>query len=321
MIDELVDLQATPDTRGIPIKKVGIRKFKMPVKIRDRKDEVQTVVATISLSTSLHATDKGTHISRLIETLMDCREDMMSLDYVNKVLMEMRKRLGADNTHLEFEFDYFIMVPAPISDKLSPSHYPCKFIGDMHGDKIELRLEVGIWYTSLCPCSKEISEYGAHNQRSLATVQLRPNGTFIWFEDIIGLVNSSVSCPIYNLLKRPDEKHVTEHAYENPKFVEDMVRDLWIAISNAYHDQIEDLEIEVIHEESIHQFDAFARIDAAHIEPTLDEGYVVKGNLKAREIRRAGGIPVPDGMTREETQRIVTETAQRLNRSILSNVK
>jgi len=199
---------------------------------------------------------KGTHMSRFVE-ILNAHDMEISVDSFRDMLAEMSKRLEADRGYIEMSFPYFINKAAPVSGVKSLLDYHVTFIGEVHNGTDITKIRVVVPVTSLCPCSKEISERGAHNQRSHVTVTVRTN-TFVWIEDVIDLVEKQASCELYGLLKRPDEKFVTERAYDNPKFVEDMVRD--IAAQLNKDERIEAYVVESENFESIHNHSAYAMI-------------------------------------------------------------
>lgn len=252
----IADVQATPDTRQIPIDKVGIKDIRHPVRVRDRSQGEQHTIATFNMFVELPHNFKGTHMSRFVEILNN-HEPEISVKSFKDMLVEMRERLEAETGHIEMHFPYFINKAAPVSGVKSLMDYEVSLIGEITGEETSTTIRVIVPVTSLCPCSKKISDYGAHNQRSHVTVTVRTN-TFVWIEDVIDLVEKEASCELYGLLKRPDEKHVTERAYDNPKFVEDMVRDV-AARLNA-DDRIDAYTVESENFESIHNHSAYALI-------------------------------------------------------------
>jgi len=252
----IADVQASPDTRQIPIDKVGIKDIRHPVRVRDRSQGEQHTIAQFNMYVELPHNFKGTHMSRFVEILNN-HEPEISVESFKDMLAEMRERLEAQTGHIEMHFPYFINKAAPVSGVQSLMDYQVAFTGEINGDDSSTTIKVVVPVTSLCPCSKKISDYGAHNQRSHVTVSVRTN-KFIWVEDIIDLVEQEASCELYGLLKRPDEKHVTERAYDNPKFVEDMVRDV-AARLNA-DDRIDAYTVESENFESIHNHSAYAMI-------------------------------------------------------------
>ena len=251
------DVQNSIDTRQLAINKVGIKDIRHPVKVRDRGGGEQHTIALFNMYVNLPHNFKGTHMSRFVEILnIPGRE--ISVDSFKDMLVEMTGRLEAEAGHIEMTFTYFVDKAAPISGVRSLMDYEVTFIGEIRDGQPVMNLKVVVPVTSLCPCSKKISRYGAHNQRSHVTINVRTQG-FIWIEDLIDLVEKEASCELYGLLKRPDEKYVTERAYENPKFVEDMVRD--IAAKLNRDDRVAAYSVESENFESIHNHSAYAMIE------------------------------------------------------------
>ncbi len=251
------DVQNSADIREIPINKVGIKDIRHPVRIRDRDAGEQHTVANFNMYVNLPHNFKGTHMSRFVE-ILNQHEREISVESFKEMLREMTERLEAESGHIEMSFPYFINKTAPVSGVQSLMDYDVSFIGEIHGGKVGMTIKVVVPVTSLCPCSKKIADYGAHNQRSHVTVTVRLQD-FIWIEELIELVEQEASCELYGLLKRPDEKQVTERAYDNPKFVEDMVRDV-AARLNA-EDRISAYVVESENFESIHNHSAYALIE------------------------------------------------------------
>jgi GTP cyclohydrolase I len=256
----IADVQGYDDTRRIDIDKVGIKDIKHPVRVKDRSGGEQHTVATFSMLVYLPHNYKGTHMSRFVE-ILNRREKEITVETFQLMLPEMVKRLNSEKGIIEMRFPYFVNKQAPVSKVESLMDYDVTFIGEHSDGKTDMTLKVIVPVTSLCPCSKEISEYGAHNQRSHITVTalLAPAPSFVWIEDIVDLVESIASCELWALLKRPDEKWVTERAYENPKFVEDMVRDAAHKLNQD--DRIVKYTIESENFESIHNHSAYALIE------------------------------------------------------------
>ena len=251
------DVQNSADTRRLAINKVGIKDIRHPVRVRDRSGGEQHTIATFNMYVNLPHNFKGTHMSRFVEILnVPGRE--ISVDSFKDMLTEMTGRLEAEAGHIEMTFMYFVTKAAPVSGVRSLMDYEVTFIGEIRDSRPTMNVKVVVPVTSLCPCSKKISKYGAHNQRSHVTVNVRVQN-FIWIEDIIDLVEKEASCELYGLLKRPDEKYVTERAYDNPKFVEDMVRD--IAAKLNQDDRVAAYAVESENFESIHNHSAYAMIE------------------------------------------------------------
>jgi GTP cyclohydrolase I len=251
------DVQSGADTRRIAINKVGIKDIRHPVRIRDRNGGEQHTIANFNMYVNLPHNFKGTHMSRFVE-ILNRREREISVSSFKDMLAEMAGLLEAEAGHIEMSFPYFVTKSAPISGVQSLMDYAVTLTGEIRKGKTILNIKVVVPVTSLCPCSKKISRYGAHNQRSHVTVNVRTRG-FIWIEELIELVEQEASCELYGLLKRPDEKYVTEKAYENPKFVEDMVRDI-AARFNA-DERIGAYAVESENFESIHNHSAYAMIE------------------------------------------------------------
>ncbi len=251
------DVQNQRDTRNIPIDKVGIKSLRYPVTVRDRRDGYQATVATVNMYVDLPHEYKGTHMSRFVEMLHMLKQEV-SLKKFSVLLDEMKKHLNAASAHIEMVFPYFIEKKAPISGVPGLMDYTCRIAGTSNSNnEVDLVSEVNVPITSVCPCSKEISEQGAHNQRGEVKLQTRFK-RFIWLEDMIELVESCASCDVFSILKRVDEKQVTEKGYANPKFVEDIVRD--VAARLMQDDNIIWFSVSAENFESIHNHSAFAHI-------------------------------------------------------------
>jgi GTP cyclohydrolase I len=251
------DVQNTVDTRHLAIDKVGIKSIRHPVIVKDKSGGEQHTVAVFNMYVHLPQHFKGTHMSRFVE-ILNKNERAISVESFESILREMVSRLEAESGHVEMTFPYFVNKAAPISGVKSLLDYEVTFIGEINQGHYDITVKVLVPVTSLCPCSKKISDYGAHNQRSHVTVTALIND-FIWIEDIIDLVEKQASCELYGLLKRPDEKYVTERAYDNPKFVEDMVRD--VAAQLNAEKRIDAYVVESENFESIHNHSAYALIE------------------------------------------------------------
>ena len=253
----IADVQNSADTRHLAIDRVGIKAIRHPMKIRERAGGVQHTVAMFNMYVGLPHHFKGTHMSRFVE-ILNAHERELSVETFQVMLREMVKKLEAESGHVEMTFPYFIRKKAPVSGVESLMDYEVTFTGEIQQDKQMFTMKVLVPVTSLCPCSKKISDYGAHNQRSHVTVTARVND-FVWVEEIVELVEKQASCELYGLLKRPDEKYVTQRAYDNPKFVEDMVRDVAaLLVADA---RIEAFVVESENFESIHNHSAYAMIE------------------------------------------------------------
>ena len=255
--DNIADVQSSADTRHIAIDKVGIKDIRHPVRVKDRSEGEQHTVANFNMYVNLPHNFKGTHMSRFVE-ILNLHEREISVQSFKQMLSEMTERLEAEAGHIEMTFPYFINKTAPVSGVQSLLDYEVSFIGEIRGSDPEMQIKVVVPVTSLCPCSKKISERGAHNQRSHVTVTAT-TCDFVWIEELIELIEQQASCELYGLLKRPDEKFVTERAYDNPKFVEDMVRD--IAAKLNQDERICAYMVESENFESIHNHSAYALIE------------------------------------------------------------
>ena len=253
----IADVQGSADTRRIAIDKVGIKDIRHPVRVCDRGGLEQHTVANFNMYVYLPHNFKGTHMSRFVQ-ILNSPERELSVDSFKEMLQEMSRRLESAAGHIEMRFPFFVNKRAPVTGVESLLDYEVTFIGEIRDGHPTLDIKVVVPVTSLCPCSKEIAAYGAHNQRSHVTVQVRTRG-FIWIEEIIELVEREASSQLYGLLKRPDEKYVTEHAYDNPKFVEDMVRD--VATRLNADERVAAYVVESENFESIHNHSAYALIE------------------------------------------------------------
>ncbi|WP_043757290.1 GTP cyclohydrolase FolE2 [Imhoffiella purpurea] len=256
-VTDIADVQGSADTRRIAIDKVGIKDIRHPVRVRERGGSEQHTVATFNMYVYLPHDFKGTHMSRFVQVLNN-HEREISVSSFKEMLVEMSDRLESEAGHIEMRFPYFISKKAPVSGVESLLDYEVTFIGEIRHGEPRLQLKVAVPVTSLCPCSKKISAYGAHNQRSHVTVQVRMQG-FMWLEELIELIEREASSELFGLLKRPDEKYVTEHAYDNPKFVEDLVRD--VAKRLNQDERILSYVVEAENFESIHNHSAYALIE------------------------------------------------------------
>jgi len=253
----MIDIQNQKDFRNIDIAKVGVKHIKYPIIVLDRACGTQTVNATINMYVNLPHHFKGTHMSRFVEVLNEFK-GQISIKTFQTVLEKTRQKLHAQSAHMEIEFPYFLEKMAPVSHAKSFMEYRCLFSGENNIDRTDFLVGVVVPVTTVCPCSREISKFGAHNQRSIVTVKLRFK-KFFWIEDLIAIVEMCASSGIYSILKREDEKYVTERAFENPKFVEDVVRD--IAEVLARDANITWFAIEAENFESIHNHSAYAYLE------------------------------------------------------------
>ncbi len=253
----LTDVQARKDTRNMPIDKVGVKRIRHPIVVKDRSQGNQRTIANINMYVNLPHHFKGTHMSRFLEVLAE-HDGAISVENLPDLLRKIQRRLAAEEAHIDLAFPYFINKKAPVSGVSGLMDYDVRFSGVLRGDRFQLTLGVTAPVTSLCPCSKEISDYGAHNQRSQVTVTLRCK-KFIWVEEVIEIIERNASCELYAILKRPDEKYVTERAYEQPKFVEDMVRGLAVDLDDD--PRVLWYTVESENFESIHNHSAYAFIE------------------------------------------------------------
>jgi GTP cyclohydrolase I len=256
LTDSIPDTQASEDLRRIAIDRVGIKDIRHPVVVRDRSGREQHTVAKFNMYVQLPHNFKGTHMSRFVEILNE-HEYEISVENFIRMVNETAGRLDARDSHVEMTFPYFVQKAAPVSRVKSLMDYDVTFTGEVKSGQSEIWVKVLVPITSLCPCSKSISDYGAHNQRSHVTVNVKIR-EFLWIEELIDMVEKIASCELYGLLKRPDEKYVTERAYDNPKFVEDIVRDVAVQL-NADH-RIAAYTVESENFESIHNHSAYAYI-------------------------------------------------------------
>ncbi len=253
----LEDIQSHRDHRQIAIDKVGVKDIVYPITVLDKTRGEQHTVANVDMFVGLPHHFKGTHMSRFVEVLNEYRHGIAVHNF-RDILEKIRERLDAVSAHMEMHFPYFMEKSAPVSRESSILSYPCAFKGVLQENRYDLIVEVQVPVTSVCPCSKAISSVGAHNQRSQVTVAVRFR-EFVWIEDLIHLVESRASCEVYSLLKRSDEKYVTEKAYHNPKFVEDIVRD--VAQALIREPNVTWFSVESENFESIHNHNAYAYVE------------------------------------------------------------
>ncbi|MCL2833971.1 MAG: GTP cyclohydrolase FolE2 [Treponema sp.] len=254
------DIQNQADTRDVPLSKVGVKGLEYPIQVLDKVKKVQHTTATVDLFADLPRHFKGAHMSRFIEIFHNYRDDL-SMPRFMEMLSEIRHELDAESSFGSVSFPYFIEKKAPVSGLPGIMSYRCKYQGAVNGKpgrtgkKRRFTVAVTVPVATVCPCSKAISDRGAHNQRGSVTAELEL-GPFFWIEDIIDIVEKAASSPVYSLLKREDEKYVTEHAYDNPRFVEDLVRDVYTGIRDL--NQFPRFSVEAENLESIHNHSAFA---------------------------------------------------------------
>ena len=264
------DIQNSPDHRNIDLREAGIKDLKYPITILDKEEREQTTVADISMSVSLPHHFKGTHMSRFLEVLTSsgCR---FTGSTIPQVLQKLKLALDAESAKIRIEFPYFLTKQAPVSKAEAKMSYTCAFTGESSRDEEDFILTVTVPVSTLCPCSKEISTDGAHNQRGYITMDVRTrmneDGTFamLWIEELVAIAETSASAPLYTILKRPDEKHVTEQAYNNPVFVEDIVRN--VAIKLREDQRITQFTVTAENHESIHNHNAYAVVTWSRPNP------------------------------------------------------
>ncbi|HZF01612.1 MAG TPA: GTP cyclohydrolase FolE2 [Methylomirabilota bacterium] len=253
----LHDKQSERDTRELRIDKVGVRGLRFPIQVKDKARKFQNTVAMIGMFVDLPKEFKGTHMSRFVEVL-NAHGNVIHVENISNILLEMQKNLNAATSHLEIEFPYFMSKKSPVSRLESLMDYVARFDATSSGKEIDFVLTVKANVTTLCPCSKAIAKYGAHNQRGEVTVQIRSD-EIVWIEDLIAVIEKSASSELYALLKRQDEKAVTERAYENPVFVEDLVRN--VALRLNADARVGWYKVEAENFESIHNHNAYACIE------------------------------------------------------------
>ncbi|MDN5753591.1 MAG: GTP cyclohydrolase FolE2 [Nitrosospira sp.] len=253
----LADVQSILDTRCIAIDRVGVRAIRHPVKITDKNGDIQHTVALFNMHVNLPHDVKGAHMSRFVE-ILNHHEREISVESFESVLRTMIRKLETESGGIEMTFPYFINKTAPVSRVKSLLDYEVTFIGEINQGSYQFTMKVVVPVTSLCPCSKQISAYGAHNQRSHMSISIRTN-SLVWIEDLVRMAEDQASCDLYGLLKRSDEKYVTEKAYDNPKFVEDVVRDVAAMLNGDT--RIDAYIVESENFESIHNHSAYALIE------------------------------------------------------------
>ena len=258
-MNAIADVQSNPDQRNMPINQVGIKDLHFPLQIQSAEG-VQHTIARIGMTVALPASQKGTHMSRFVALMEERQHLVLDFTSLHQLTLDMLERLDAQAGRITISFPFFRKKAAPVSGITSFLDYAVTWQGEVSASgEYSHQIKVLAPVTSLCPCSKEISQYGAHNQRSHVAVTLTCHKQEVSIEEIIDLVENKASCQLYGLLKRPDEKYVTEHAYENPKFVEDMVRDIAVALKND--PRIDRFSVESENFESIHNHSAYALIE------------------------------------------------------------
>jgi len=250
------DIQNRIDERNIPIDKVGVKGLRYPIAVKDRRKVLQHTVGTFDLYVNLPHDFKGTHMSRFVEVLNEFRDEIF-MEKFQEILEKIKSKLCAQSAHMNVGFPYFMEKRAPVTGTPALMSYDCFMRGSL-ASRFDLIVGVEVPVTTVCPCSKEVADYGAHNQRGMVRVQLRFK-KFFWIEEIIEIIESSVSSEIYSLLKRADEKFVTERAYDNPMFVEDVVRSALSRLRETNNFPWYRIEAENL--ESIHNHSAYAMIE------------------------------------------------------------
>ena len=253
------DIQSEEPEIFVPIERVGIKNLYYPIKVLTKKKTFQDSIAEIRMSVYLPENNRGTHMSRFLELIEKYKNDVSKLS-LNKCLYELKDKFNTDNCYIELTFPYFIEKKSPVKKIKSIMKIKCGLSSEIKNNELLQTVHISVPVTTLCPCSKEISKYGAHNQRAYVHTVIETDDEFIWFEDVVQIIEESASAPIYPILKREDEKFVIEQAYENPRFVEDLVRLVYVKIRDKYKHQIRRLKIRVESDESIHQHMAFAEM-------------------------------------------------------------
>ena len=261
---ELKDTQNEKDTRQISIDRVGVRGVRYPIIVSDKEQRTQSTVATLSLMVDLPEEYKGTHMSRFVEALHEHRR-YLDVHSAVRLPNQLLHKLPAQRARVEIDFPFFRLKKAPVSGMEGMMDYEVRFVIDTERDKGgTFTLTVKVPVTTLCPCSKAMSTHGAHNQRGIVTYSVRFSGAAVWIEDLIDLIEGCASCQVYSILKRPDEKYVTDHAYENPVFVEDLVRN--IAVATEKYNAFSWYRVEAENFESIHNHNAYAMVERTLVQ-------------------------------------------------------
>jgi GTP cyclohydrolase IB len=259
----LADVQSQHDTRGIALDEVGINGLRYPVSVFDAEHGKQDTVASVALSVSLPPEQRGSHLSRFVEVL-DAHAGELTPQTIPGVLRSLQERLGSSTACMQVAFPYFLRRHAPVSGASALTAYHCGFTGSIRGSDVRVVITARVPVTSVCPCSKAISDYGAHSQRGHLTIDAVPTADDagevapIWLDDLIAAAESSGSSPVFPLLKRADERYVTMQGYDHPVFVEDMVRG--VAECLRFDPRIKRFRVEGVNDESIHNHCAFARL-------------------------------------------------------------
>lgn len=268
MTQLIEDVQRRPDVRRIPIDQVGVSDLRYPIVVLDRACGRQHTIGLLSASVSLPHHFKGTHMSRFIEVL-DAHRGELTMRTLPTILRAMKQRLEAESARLEVRFPYFLKRRAPVSGATALMDYDCSFAGEVNGGCEDFVLGVRVPVTSLCPCSKAISDYGAHNQRGYITIEVRsadgPAGkpAIVWIEELVEIAERAASAPVYPLVKRADERFITMQAYDHPVFVEDMVRA--VAVELRADPRVAWFRVQAVNQESIHHHNAFAELSSRSV--------------------------------------------------------
>jgi GTP cyclohydrolase IB len=253
----MIDIQNRRDHRRVGIKKVGVKDIEYPITVLDKRNKFQHTVGKVNMYVNLPQHFKGTHMSRFIEILNEYR-GTINIKAISTILGKMKEKLNAESAYLEVEFPYFIEKRAPASGAKSLMGYTCQFLASLTNGRHSLVVGITVPVTTVCPCSREISKKGAHNQRSMVSVKVTFR-KFFWIEDLIRIVENSASSAVYSLLKRSDEKFITEKGYDNPMFVEDIVRNIALKLNS--HPNITWFSVESENLESIHNHNAYAYVE------------------------------------------------------------
>jgi len=255
----MVDVQSMKDERRIPIQKVGVKGVRYPITLRDKASQFQHTTAVVNLYADLPHEFKGTHMSRFIEVFEESRSDLSMPSFIG-MLQKIRHELEAETAYSDIHFPYFIQKKAPVSGQTSMMSYDCSYEGKVSKAGHSFIVGVTVPVQTVCPCSKAISSQGAHNQRGLVTLKVAL-GPFFWIEDLVAIVEDSASSDLYTLLKREDEKYITERSYDRPRFVEDLVREVYLRVEAL--DKFPRFSVEAENFESIHNHSAYAFVEKA----------------------------------------------------------
>ena len=255
----MVDVQSMKDERRIPIQKVGVKGVRYPITLKDKAERIQHTTAVVNLYADLPHHFKGTHMSRFIEVFEESRSDLSMPSFL-KMLQKVRSELESETAYSDIHFPYFVQKTAPVSGQKSMMSYDCSYEGKVSADGYSFVVGVTVPVQTVCPCSKAISSQGAHNQRGLVTLKVAL-GPFFWIEDMISIVEESASSDLFTLLKREDEKFVTERSYERPRFVEDLVREVYLRVESL--GKFPKFSVEAENFESIHNHSASAFVEKA----------------------------------------------------------